>query len=405
MKAQLIAAAVASLIAATSPAPAEQPLRLGVANDTSGPYAAIGGTGSVLAAQMAAEALGGRVLGRRIEILSGDTQNKPDVALGFVREWYDTQGVTAVFDGAASSVGLAIQGLAQQRNKLFLNSGGTSSEFVGKSCTPTTLQFVPNTRALSVAGLRRALRDGVDTWFFLTADYAFGHALQRDATAIIEANGGKVLGAAKHPLATSDMSSYLAQARASGAKGLALANAGTDVVNSIKQAREFGMTGGAVKIVGLLVQATDLEALGPDQAEGLQFSTAFFPAMSGEALDWSRRFTARHGGHPPTMVQAMSYSATLHYLKALQALGTDDNAKVAAWLHGHRVDAILTHDAAVRPDGRVMNDLYVVRVKAPAEITDPLDNLRVLTQLPADELYPGSAESACPLFRHEDTGK
>jgi branched-chain amino acid transport system substrate-binding protein len=165
------------------------------------------------------------------------------------------------------------------------------------------------------------------------------------------------------------------------------------------------MTGGAVKIVGLLVQATDLEALGPDQAEGLQFSTAFFPAMSGEALDWSRRLTARHGGHPPTMVQAMSYSATLHYLKALQALGTDDNAKVAAWLHGHRVDDILTHDAAVRPDGRVMNDLYVVRVKAPAEITDPLDNLRVLTQLPADELYPGSAESACPLFRHEGAGK
>jgi len=248
---------------------------------------------------MAAEEFGGRVLDRRIEILSGDTQNKPDVAVGFVREWFDKQGVAVVLDGAASSVGLAIQGLAQQHDRLFLNSGGTSSEFVGKSCTPTTLQFVANTQALSIAGLSQALKDGVDTWFFITADYAFGTALQKDATAIIEASGGKVLGAAKHPLASTDMSSYLAQARASGAKGLAFANAGTDFVNSIKQAREFGIAGGATRIVGLLVNISDLEALGPEDAQGLQFSTAFFPAMNGEALAWSRRFAARRGGHAP----------------------------------------------------------------------------------------------------------
>jgi len=405
MKAKLIPAAAMSLMIAISPARAEQPVRLGVANDMSGPYAGVGGAGSVLAAQMAAEEFGGRVLDRRIEILSGDTQNKPDVAVGFVREWYDKQGVAAVLDGAASSVGLAIQGLAQQHNKLFLNSGGTSSEFVGKSCTPTTLQFVPNTRALSVAGLSQALRDGVDTWFFITADYAFGNALQKDATAIIEASGGKVLGAAKHPLATTDMSSYLAQARASGAKGLALANAGTDFVNSTKQAREFGIAGRSMKIVGLLVLASDLEALGPDDAQGLQFSTSFFPAMNNEALAWSRRFTARHGGHAPTMIQAMAYSATLDYLKALKTLGTDDNTKVAAWLHEHPVDDVLTHNAAVRPDGRVMNDLYVVRVKMPGEITDPLDNLRMLAKLRADELYPGAAESACPLFQQQASRK
>ena len=406
MGARLLAVAVSMLLAATSHVFAEQtPVRLGVANDMSGPYAALGGTGSVLAAQMAIEDFGGSVLGRRVEVLSGDTQNKPDVALGFVREWLDTQGVAAVLDGAASSVGLAIQVLAQQRGKLFLNTGGTSSEFVGKACTPTTIQYVANTRALSIAGLTQALKEGTSTWFFITADYAFGHALQRDATAIIEANGGTVLGATKHPLATADMSSYLAQARGSGAKGLALANAGTDVVNTIKQAREFGMAGGATKIVGLLVHTTDVEALGPTYAQGLQFSTAFFPAMNGEALAWSRRFAARHGGHPPTMNQAMAYSATLHYLKALKALGTDDNAKVTAWLHEHPVDDILTHDAAVRSDGRVMNDLYVVRVKAPDEITDPLNNLEVLAKLPADALYPGPAESACPLFRQESARK
>jgi branched-chain amino acid transport system substrate-binding protein len=401
MRRKLLAIAAAALISAATPAAAEQaPVRLGVANDMSGPYAALGGTGSVLAAQMAVEDFGGGVLGRRIEILSGDHQNKPDVALGIVREWFDTQGVAAVLDGAASSVGLAVQVLAQQRNKLFLNTGGTSSEFVGKACTPTTIQYVANTRALSAAGLTQALEEGVGTWFFVTADYAFGHALQRDATAIIEANGGKVLGAAKHPLATADMSSYLAQARGSGAEGLALANAGTDVVNTIKQAREFGITG-TMKIVGLLVHTTDVEALGPSHAQGLQFSTAFFPAMDADALTWSRRFSARHGGHPPTMNQAMAYSATLHYLKALKALGTDDNVKVTAWLHEHPVDDVLTHNAAVRPDGRVMNDLYVVRVKAPSEITDPLDNLQVLAKLPADTLYPGPAESACPLFHQQ----
>ncbi len=399
MKARPIVAAFAALIAAAPAASEQPPVRLGVANDMSGPYAAVGGAGSVLAARMAAEEFGGSVLGRRIEVLSGDTQNKPDVALGFVREWFDKRGVAAVLDGAASSVGLAIQDLAQQRNKLFLNSGGTSSEFVGKSCTPTTLQYVPNTRALSVAGLMQALKEGTNTWFFITADYAFGNALQKDASAIIEANDGVVLGAAKHPLATTDMSAYLTQARASGAKGLALANAGTDVVNSIKQAREFGLAR-SMKIVGLLVQATDIEALGPDGAQGLQFSTAFFPAMNVDALAWSHRFAARHGGHPPTMLQAMAYSATLDYLKALKALNTDNNAEVAAWLHEHPVDDIITRNATVRPDGHVMNDLYVVRAKAPNEIADPLDNVAVLARLPADALYPGPAESACPLFRH-----
>ncbi len=399
MKAMPIAAALAALLAAAPGASAEQPpVRLGVANDMSGPYAAVGGPGSALAARMAAEDFGGSVLGRRVEVVSGDTQNKPDVALGFVREWFDKGGVAAVLDGGSSAVSLAVQDMAQQRGKLFLNTSGTSSDLVGKACTPTALQFVPNTRALAVAGLARALKDGVDTWFLIAADYAFGTALQKDAAAVIEAGGGRVLGAARHPIATADMSAYLTQARASGAKGVAFANAGADLVNSVKQAREFGLAGGATRIVGLLVNLSDLEALGPDDAQGLQFSTPFLPAMSADALAWSRRFAARHGGRTPTMVQAMSYSAALDYLKAVAAVGTDDNAQVAAWLHGHPVDDAITH-AAVRPDGRVMNDLYVVQAKAPNEIADPLDNLEVLAKLQADALYPGPSDSACPLFR------
>ena len=398
MMACLLAGACLVIAAAASQAEVQPPLRLGVANDATGPYAAIGGSGSVLAARIAAEESGGAVRGRRIEILWADTQNKPDLAAALVREWFDKQNVGAVIDGGASSVGLAIQALAQERGKIYLNSGATSSEFVGRSCTPTTLQFVANTRALAVAGLSQALQEGVDTWFFVTADYTFGHSLEADATGIINASGGRVLGAVRHPLGTTDMSSYLLQAKASGAKGLAFANAGADFVNSLKQAHEFGLDAGQFRIVGLLVNISDLEALGSEHAQGLQFATAFFPTMNPDALDWSRRFSARHGGHPPTMIQAMSYSATGHYLKAVEAAGTDE-AGLAAWLHEHSVNDHVLHDAAVRADGRVMNDVYVVQVKEPAAITDPLDNLRLIGTLRADQVYPGPGQSTCRLLR------
>jgi branched-chain amino acid transport system substrate-binding protein len=392
---------LAALWLGLPPAPAraaDAPVRIGMAVDLSGPYAALGGTGSVLGATMAIEDFGGSVLGRKIELLSFDTQNKPDVAAGLAREWFDTKGVAVILDGSASSVGLALQTLAFQHNKLFLDTGGFSSAFIGQACTPTTLQFVPNTQALSVAGLTQALSQGIDTWFFITADYAFGNALQRDATAIIQAHGGRVLGAAKHPLATADMSSFILQAQASGAKGLALANAGNDLVNTIKQLHEFGVDTARMKPVALLTVISDLEAIGPQYAQGLTFSTTVIPAMDPKVLDWSRRFTARHGGHAPTVVHMMAYSGAMAYLKAVRDLGTDDNAKVAARLHEVPIDDVFVHNAPVRPDGRVMNDVMIVRVKQASAITDPLDNLDVVSTIKAEQLYPSAAESACKLF-------
>ncbi len=376
---------------------AQMPVRIGVANDMSGVHAAIGGPGSVIAARMAAGDFGGQVLGRPIEIVSGDTQNKPDIAVGFVAEWFDRMEVSAVVDSGGSAVGLALQMLAQQHGKLFLNTGATSSAFIGKACTPTALQFFANNRALAIAGLEPALEKSIDSWFFVTVDCAFGHALQADATEVILAHGGRVVGATQHPLGSTDMSAYLQQARASGAKGVIFANAGTDLLNSLKQAQEFRLAN-AQTLVGLLVNISDLEALGPGGADGLVFSTAFYPAMSADALAWSRRFASRNQNHPPTMTQAMTYSAVLHYLKAIAALQTDDNDQVAAWLHDHEADDVLMHHTKIRLDGRVMNDMYVVRVKPARDVRDPLDTLERLATLKAEQVYPGADKSACPLL-------
>jgi branched-chain amino acid transport system substrate-binding protein len=375
----------------------QAPVRIGVANDMSGVYAAVGGPGSVIAARMAAEDFGGRVLGRGIEIVSGDTQNKPDVAVGLVHEWFDRMGVSVVLDSGGSAVGLALQALVQQRGKLFLNTGATSSEFIGKSCTPTAFQFVANTRGIAIAGLEPALGAGVDTWYFVTADYAFGHALQADATDVILAHGARVVGATKHPLGTADMSSYLEQARSSGARGVIFANAGADLVNCLKQAKEFRLVEGRT-LIGLLVNISDLQALGRGGAEALQFSTTFYPAMTPDALAWSRRFASRNRDRPPTMIQAMTYSATLQYLKAVDALQVDDNEKVAAWLHDHTLNDALMRNVKVRRDGRVMNDLHVVRVKPARDIDDPFDTLEHLATLRAEQVYAIPDKSACALL-------
>ena len=402
-KVLLLSAALAALVApgqvhaqAASPSAASPPLRIGLASDLTGPYAALGGKGALLGAQMAVEDFGGTVLGRKIELLQNDTQNKPDVGVNFVREWFERQNVRAVLDGSASSVGLAIQTLAKQSGRMFLSSGSFTSELVGASCTPSTIQFIPNTRGLAVAGLQQAIADGVDTWYFLTPDYAFGHALQRDATGLIQAAGGKVLGAALHPLAQSDLSAYLVRARSSGAKALAIASAGGDLVNAVKQIREFGLAGGPMRIYGLLVNFSDLEALG-DEAQGLRFVTSTYWARDDKTRAWSQRFMARHGGRQPTMVHSMSYSATLHYLKAVQAAGTDDTQAVLEKMRATPVDDVWIENASIRADGRVMNDLYTARVRKPGEVADKRDTVALEARVPAERLYAG--ESACPLMR------
>lgn len=402
MKLSLLSAALAFAVAVApgharaQGTPPAAPLRLGLASDMTGPYATLGGKGALLGAQMAAEDFGGTVLGRKIEVLQNDTQNKPDVGVNFVREWFERQGVRAVMDGSASSVGLAIATTARQTGRMFLSSGSFTSELVGASCSPSTIQFIPNTRGLAVAGLQRAIAEGVDSWYFLTPDYAFGHALQRDATAFIQAAGGKVLGAALHPLGQSDLSAYLVRARSSGAKGLAVASAGADLVNAVKQIREFGLAAGPMRVYGLLVNFSDLEALG-DEARGLRFVTSTYWALNDKTRAWSQRFMARHGGRQPTMVHAMSYSATLHYLKAVQAAGTDDTQAVLAKMRETPVDDVWIENAPIRADGRVMNDLYIARVRKPGEVADKRDTVAIEARIPAERLYAGPSD--CPLLR------
>ena len=403
MKLSLLSAALA-LVASVAPGqvraqaapPSAAPLRLGLASDLTGPYAGLGGKGALLGAQMAVEDFGGTVLGRRVEIVQNDTQNKPDVGVNFVREWFERQNVRAVMDGSASSVGLAVATAAKQMGRMFLSTGSFTSELVGASCAPSTIQFVPNTRGLAVAGLQQAIADGVDTWYFLTPDYAFGHALQQDSTKFIQAAGGKVLGAALHPLGQADLSAYLVRAQSSGAKGLAIASAGGDLVNAVKQIKEFGLSNGPMRIYGLLVNFSDLEALG-DEAQGLRFVTATYWALNDKTRAWSQRFMARHGGRQPTMVHSMSYSATLHYLKAVQAVGTDDTEAVLAKMRATPVDDVFVDNAPIRADGRVMNDLYIARVRKPGEAADKRDTVAIETRVPAERLYAG--ESACPLLR------
>jgi branched-chain amino acid transport system substrate-binding protein len=398
MKSRMVMLAAAAYCSICSPSGAADPVRLGIANDQSSLFSSLGGPGSVTAARMAAEDFGGTVLGRPIEVLSGDTLNKPDVALSFVKEWFDRDGVSVVLDGSASSVGLALQSLAKQEGKIYLDTGGVSSEFIGASCTSTTLQFMPNTRGLAIAGLRGPLSSGIKTWFFITADYAFGNTLQTDATAFITAHGGRVLGAAKHPLGTSDMSSYLLAAQTSGAQGIIFANAGGDLINTVKQAHEFGLIPGPAKIVALFMSEAEVSALGLDMTRGLLFATAVDWNRDAQIHDWTKRFEARQKGQHPTMVHAMTYSAALAYLAAVQAVGTADNDVVVKRMHEAKINDLFLDNVDVRADGRVMDPLYLAQVTQASATDAGLDPIKVLATFEATDLYPTTRESTCPFF-------
>ncbi len=329
---------------------AADPVRLGVAKDQSSLFSALGRPGSVLAARMPVEDFGGTVLERPIGVVVGDTLNKADVATTFVKEWFDRRGVSVILDGSASSVGLALQALAKQQDKLYLDTGAVSSEFIGASCTATTLQFSPNTHGLTIAGLRQPVVAGTRTWYFITADYAFGSTLQADATAYIKAHGGQVVGASKHPLGTTDMSSYLLGAQASGAQGIILTNAGGDLVNATKQAHEFGLMPGPVKVVALFMSEAEVEALGPEFARGLLFTTAVDWNRNAQTRAWSERFKRLQKGQHPTMVHALTYSAVSAYLSAVRAVGTTENEPVAKTMH---VRGSTTCSCRVWPCGRM----------------------------------------------------
>ena len=373
-------------------------VKLGVLNDMSSLYADIGGKGSVLAAQMAVEDFGGKVLGAPIEIVSGDHQNKPDIGAGIARKWIDTDHVDAIVDVPTSSVALAIQEVTREKKRLFLMSGPASSDLTGKACSPYGIQWTYDTYALAHGTGGALVKQGGDSWFFITADYAFGHALERDTGDAVKAAGGKVVGAVRAPLNTSDFSSFLLQAQASKAKVIGLANAGGDTINSIKQASEFGIVSSGQKLAGLLVFLTDVHSLGLKTAQGLTITSAWYWDKDDASRAFAKRFMARNAnGMPPTYTQAGVYTEVAQYLKAIQAAGTDDADKVVAQLRTMKINDFMTKDGWLREDGRVMRDMYLEEVKSPAESKYSFDYFKILATIPADQAFRPLKDGGCPL--------
>jgi branched-chain amino acid transport system substrate-binding protein len=383
---------------AVAPAGAGNKIVIGVLSDLSGLYADVGGAGSVIAAQMAVEDFGGTVAGMPIEVVSGDHQNKPDIGSNLVREWYDTKNVDVVVDVPTSSVALAVSGLTRDKNKVFLASGAGTSDLTGKSCSPNTIHWAYDTWALANTTGREMVKEGGDTWFFLTVDYAFGAALQRDVTTVVEAAGGKVLGAVKHPLNSSDFSSFLLQAQSSKAKVIGLANAGGDTINSIKQAAEFGVISKGQQLAGLLVFITDIHALGLTTAQGLRLSESFYWDRDDGTRAWSKKFAPRRKGAMPTMVHAGVYSAVLHYLKAIAELkSAKDGKAVVAKMKSMPTDDPLFGKGSIDANGRKRHAMYLYQVKAPAEMKAEWDYYKLLREVPPDQAFRNPADSGCDL--------
>ncbi len=396
-----VRAAVAAALVAAVPAMAagddaisDGVIKIGVLNDMSGIYADMAGRGSVIAAEMAAEEFGGAILGKPIVIVSGDHQNKPDIGVTLVNRWIDEEQVDVIADIPTSSVLLAVQEIGRQKNRLVLASTGGSSDFTGQACAPTGIHWTYDTYGLAV-GTGLPLADQ-GPWYFLTADYAFGHALERDTKAAVEAAGGKVLGGVRHPQGTSDFSSFLLQAQGSGARMIGLANAGADSVNAIKQAAEFGLAASGLRLAGLYLHITDIHAIGLETAQGLIMTQAFYWDLNDETRAWSERFFARHGAMP-TMGQAGTYSAVRHYLQAVTDAGTDATDAVNAQMRATPVNDMFAKNGHIRPDGRMVHDLYVLEVKAPGESTRPWDYLKLIRTVPGDQAFRPLDQGGCPL--------
>jgi branched-chain amino acid transport system substrate-binding protein len=373
-------------------------VKIGVLNDMAGPYSAINGEGSNVAVRMAVEDFGGKVLGKPIEIVIADHQNKADVGSSIARRWFDEEKVDVVTNLSNSSVALAVQSLARDKSRIVLHTAPASSDLTGKSCSPTGFHWVYDTYALASGTGKALVKQGGDTWFFITADYAFGHALERDTSAFVTEAGGKVLGSVRAPLNTADFSSFLLQAQASGAKVIGLANAGTDTTNVIKQAAEFGIVKGGQRLAGLLVFISDIHALGLEAAQGLVITTAYYWDQNDETRAWDKRFRERFG-KPATMLQAGDYSAVTHYLKAVKAAGTDEAKAVAAKMRELPVNDFMSKNVKIREDGRVMRDMYLVQVKTPAESKGPWDVYKVLATIPGNEAYRPLDKGGCPYVK------
>ena len=402
MKSKIACVFAASLWMTAAAQANDQNVKIGVLTDLSSLYADLGGPGSILAAQMAVEDSGLTKKGWTIDVVSGDHQNKPDIGVGIARKWYDENKVDVIVDVPNSGVGLAIAGVAKEKNFVYMNSGAASSDLTGKACTPNTIHWTYDTYALANGTGKAVVKAGGDSWFFLTADYAFGHALQRDTSAVVEANGGKVVGSVNVPLNTPDFSSFLLQAQSSRAKIIGLANAGGDTTNSIKQAHEFGVAAGGQKLAALLLFISDVNAIGLDIAQGLQFTETFYWDMNDGTRAFSKRFSDRMKNHAePTMVQAGVYASLLHYFKALEALGGNphDGAEVVGKMKELPTDDPLFGKGVIRVDGRTIHPAYLFEVKSPAESKYPWDYYKLIATIPADEAFRPLSESQCPLVK------
>lgn len=373
-------------------------VRVGVLDDMSGLYADLTGAGGVLATRMAVEDFGGKVLGKSIEVVVGDHQNKPDVGSALARKWLQTDGVDMVMGLNNSAVALAVQKLAWDLGRISIAVGSGTTELTGKQCSPNGFHWVYDTYALSVGTAGAVLKAGGKSWYFVTADYAFGHSLEKNASDLVKASGGQVLGSVRHPLNSADFSSFLLQAQGSKAQVIGFANAGKDLASAVKQAAEFQIVGGGQRLVGLGVTIFDVHSIGLPLAQGLTFTEAFYWDENAETRAFSKRFMERHK-NAPTMLQAGMYSAMLHYLKAVQAAGTDEPKAVLAKMRELPINDFMTRNGRIRVDGRVLRDMLLLRVKRPAESTGPWDYMRVVGTIPADEAFRPLSQSECPLVK------
>jgi branched-chain amino acid transport system substrate-binding protein len=387
-----IAAAVVALAVPLAARADTAPFRIVVIDDMSGIYSGNGGPGTVLGTTMAMEDAGGKVLGRKIEVLSADHQSKPDIGASLARQFIDQQGVSAIVNGGASSVGLAIQVIAREKKKTTLISGGYASNFSGESCSPYGTQWAPSTSELSKSIAKGIVEAGGKTWFFIVADYVFGKNLAADAGDTVKAMGGQVIGQVLHPLNASDFASQLLTAQGSGANVIGLANAGPDLVSTIKQAKEFGVSS---KLATMLVFENNVTSLGLEAAQGLRLAASFCWDLNDETRAWSKRFMARSGGTVPTMGHVLAYLSTSHYLKAVAAVGSDDPEKVQAKMREMPIEGNLIQRASIQSNGRVVSDMHVFEVKSPKESKGPTDIYKLLATLPGKDLFVPADKSGC----------
>jgi branched-chain amino acid transport system substrate-binding protein len=399
-KRKLLSAALLALTAGAANAQISgNVVKIGVLNDQSGTYADLAGPGSTLAAKMAVEDFKAQNKGftTPIEVIAADHQNKPDVGSQIARKWFDSDGVDVIVDLPTSSVALAVNQVAKEKGKAAIISTGASSDLTGKACTPNTVHWTYDTWQLANGTGSAIVKTGGDSWFFLTADYAFGHALERDTEAVVLKSGGKVLGKVRHPFPSADFSSFLLQAQASKAKIIGLANAGADTTNAIKQAAEFGIVKGGQNLAGLLVFLTDVHSLGLEKAQGLIFTESFYWDLNDQTRAWSKRYGAQHGGKMPSMGQAGVYAGVLHYLKAVAAAKTDDGTKVVAKMKELPTDDPLFGKGSIRADGRKIHNSYLFEVKKPSESKGPWDYYKLRATVPAEQAFRPMAEGGCPL--------